>query len=190
MTGTFNGLPEGSNVYIGTVRTAISYVGGAGHDVTLTVLEVDLGVSVTTSASPVVAGTNETYTVTLTNSGPTLALAGSLTDALPTNATIRLGHGDHRHGLDRLGACRGAAGNVVFSKAVVAEGETTSSPSSWPSPTTSPTERPSPTPRPWRATPTTRSPPTTQSPPAPAWSPGPIWRSPSPTRPPSSRGPT
>ena len=52
-------------------------------------LAADLGVTVTTSASPVVAGTNETYTVTVTNSSSSSDAAGVvLTDVLPRGATF------------------------------------------------------------------------------------------------------
>src|SRR5262249_18413388 len=38
--GTFNGLPEGATVSSGGYKFAISYVGGTGNDVVLTLIEV------------------------------------------------------------------------------------------------------------------------------------------------------
>ncbi|QEL16832.1 Ig-like domain repeat protein [Limnoglobus roseus] len=40
ITGTFNGLPEGSSLTIGVVTLTISYIGGSGNDVVLTVADV------------------------------------------------------------------------------------------------------------------------------------------------------
>ena len=48
----------------------------------------DLVVTKTDSPDPVIAGTNETYTITVTNNGPSDAQTVSLTDAVPANTTF------------------------------------------------------------------------------------------------------
>ena len=44
------------------------------------------------SPDPVIAGNNLTYTLTVTNDGPSDALNVSVTDALPGRHDLRLGH--------------------------------------------------------------------------------------------------
>ena len=79
--GTFKNLPEGS-VYTGSgVDFRISYIGGDGNDVTLTVLDsilADLRVTVSTSPEPVAPGGVFTYTIVVTNDGPSDATAVQL----------------------------------------------------------------------------------------------------------------
>ncbi|MEO6044366.1 MAG: DUF11 domain-containing protein, partial [Tepidiformaceae bacterium] len=79
--GTFKNLPEGS-VYTGSgVDFRVSYIGGDGNDVTLTVLDsisADLRVTVSTSPEPVAAGGIFTYTIVVTNDGPSDATAVQL----------------------------------------------------------------------------------------------------------------
>src|SRR6266704_3406652 len=68
VSGTFAGLPEGSTVVLSGQTFQISYVGGTGNEVVLTVAAPNLTVNntVAPSASPP-PGTDLTYTVTVTN---------------------------------------------------------------------------------------------------------------------------
>src|SRR5207302_5533251 len=50
--------------------------------------QADVGVTKTDSPDPVVPGTSLTYTVTITNSGPTTAQNVTFTDAVPANTTF------------------------------------------------------------------------------------------------------
>ena len=71
--GTFNNLPEGAVYSSDGVDFRISYIGGDGNDVTLTVLDsiaADLRVTVSTSPEPVAPGGVFTYTIVVTNDGP------------------------------------------------------------------------------------------------------------------------
>ena len=52
------------------------------------VQSADLGITMTQSANPVPAGSNETYTLTVTNAGPNDATNTIVSDTLPTNATL------------------------------------------------------------------------------------------------------
>lgn len=71
--GTFKNLPEGAVYTRRGVDFRVSYVGGDGNDVTLTVLNsllADLRVTVSTSPEPVAPGGVLTYTIVVTNDGP------------------------------------------------------------------------------------------------------------------------
>ena len=52
------------------------------------VQSADLGLAMTQSTNPVPAGSNQTYTLTVTNAGPNDATNVTVTDTLPTNATL------------------------------------------------------------------------------------------------------
>jgi YVTN family beta-propeller protein len=52
------------------------------------VQSADLGLTMTQSANPVPAGSNQTYTLTVTNAGPSDATNTTVSDTLPTNATL------------------------------------------------------------------------------------------------------
>lgn len=75
---TFKNLPEGSTYTEDGVDFKVSYVGGDGNDVTLTALGViagDVRVAVSTSPEPVAAGGILTYTINVSNFGPSDATA-------------------------------------------------------------------------------------------------------------------
>lgn len=55
---------------------------------TVTGIQTDLAVTKSGSPDPVTAGSNLTYTVTVTNKGPTTATSVTLTDTLPSSATF------------------------------------------------------------------------------------------------------
>ena len=53
ITGTFNGLSEGATLTVGMVSMTISYVGGNGNDVTLTVNAAPVTISGARAAAAV-----------------------------------------------------------------------------------------------------------------------------------------
>ncbi len=70
VSGTFAGLPQGSELAVGPTRLRITYVGGTGNDVVLTVLHTTSTV-LTSSQNPTVSGESFTLTATVTSSGGT-----------------------------------------------------------------------------------------------------------------------
>ncbi len=83
------------------VPTAVGFPGLINSDLSSTMLgryefqvrngvvqSADLGLAMTQSANPVPAGSNQTYTLTVTNAGPSGATNTTVSDTLPTNATL------------------------------------------------------------------------------------------------------
>ena len=68
VVGTFNGLPEGATVTVGTQTFRISYQGGDGNDVTLTAPPAATTTTTTLASSqnPSVVGQSVTFTATVT----------------------------------------------------------------------------------------------------------------------------
>jgi hypothetical protein len=75
ITGTFTGLAQGAVTNINGVNYQISYTGGSGHDVTLTVV-----------SAPVVATNPPDTTV---NSGSNTTITAAITDGFPTSTTYQ-----------------------------------------------------------------------------------------------------
>ncbi len=83
INGTFLGAPEGSTVAeLNGVSFRISYIGGSGNDITLTVIDpttvppptsADLKVTASGTPDPAAAGSNVVFTSQLSNLGPALA---------------------------------------------------------------------------------------------------------------------
>jgi uncharacterized repeat protein (TIGR01451 family) len=73
-------------------------VGGASNPTVTTLDVADVKVAKTDSPDPVLAGNNLTYTVTVTNDGPSAATVVQLTDTLPTNATVTFVSGQQTTG--------------------------------------------------------------------------------------------
>ncbi len=74
VTGTFTGLAEGATFSVGGTNLQVSYVGGDGNDVTLTVVTgaaVATTTTVTGAPNPSVFGQSVTLTATVTGSSPT-----------------------------------------------------------------------------------------------------------------------
>ena len=92
--GTFAGLPEGANLVVGSTTLRISYVGGTGNDVTLTVAPAPPVPSITTT-SPLPGGTVGTaYSSTIAGSGGTPPYAWSVTNgSLPPGVTLNASTG-------------------------------------------------------------------------------------------------
>jgi len=64
--GTFNGLPEGATTNCNNGKYRISYVGGTGHDITLTEIKVDPLVVLTTNPNPSTLGQSVTLNANVT----------------------------------------------------------------------------------------------------------------------------
>jgi uncharacterized repeat protein (TIGR01451 family) len=116
------GTVSGSN--FGPVLTDDPGKPGA-TDPTCTTLNVaDLAVTKTDSPDPVIAGSNITYTVNFVNNGPAAALTTTVTDAVPANTTFVSAVVTTGTGWGTTAPAVGGTGNIVFSKASVASGET------------------------------------------------------------------
>jgi fibronectin-binding autotransporter adhesin len=92
ITGTFAGLPEGSSVVLSGQSFQISYVGGTGNDVVLTVAAPNLTVNnaVAPSVNPP-PGTDLTYTVTVTNNGNGNATSVVVVDTIAATLQFKVG---------------------------------------------------------------------------------------------------
>jgi len=87
ISGTFLGMPEGSTFTVGGRSFRISYVGGDGNDITLIATETDLGVTKVADDTTPAVGQNATYTITVSNAGPTSATGVTLIDNLGAGLT-------------------------------------------------------------------------------------------------------
>jgi uncharacterized repeat protein (TIGR01451 family) len=98
----------------------------AANDPTCTQLNIaDLAVTKSDAPDPVIAGNNITYTIGLTNNGPAAASTVTVTDAVPANTTFV--SATFPAGWARTDSVPlGGTGNIVFSKASVANAETAS----------------------------------------------------------------
>jgi CSLREA domain-containing protein len=93
---------------------------------TTTQTRADLAVTNADSPDPVIAGGNITYTVNFVNNGPSDAQTVTLTNAVPANTTL-VSAATGTAGWSRTDSVpAGGTGNVVFSKASVAAGDTAS----------------------------------------------------------------
>lgn len=70
VTGTFNGLAEGTTFIAGVNTFRISYIGGSGNDVTLTAVGTPT-IALTAAPNPSVFGQSVTFGVTVSGSGVT-----------------------------------------------------------------------------------------------------------------------
>ncbi|MEK6304448.1 MAG: HYR domain-containing protein [Acidobacteriota bacterium] len=93
----------------------------------VTVAAVDADLSITSnldSPDPVVAGANITYTISFANNGPNPAQTVTVTNAVPVNTTFVSATVTTGAGWSKAEPSVGGTGNVIFSKATVASGET------------------------------------------------------------------
>jgi uncharacterized repeat protein (TIGR01451 family) len=95
-----------------------------GTATTTVVAMVDLAVTKSDSPDPVLAGNNITYTISFQNNGPAAASNVTVTDATPLNTTFVSAAVTTGSGWTPTSPAVGGTGNVVFSKASVANGET------------------------------------------------------------------
>src|SRR5262249_24364772 len=116
------GTVSGSN--FASVLTDDPAVGGATDPTCTDIdLKADLEVTKTDSPDPVIAGTNLTYTINFTNHGPNSSGA-TVTDATPAGTTFVSASVTTGTGWGTTNPAVGGTGSVVFSKALVASGET------------------------------------------------------------------
>jgi uncharacterized repeat protein (TIGR01451 family) len=85
---------------------------------------VDLAVTKTDSPDPVLAGTNLTYTVTVTNAGPSDAQTVQLTDAIPANTTFVSAMQTSGPAFTLMTPPAGGTGTVTATAATLAAGAT------------------------------------------------------------------
>jgi autotransporter-associated beta strand protein len=90
VTGTFAGLPEGTVFSVGATPLQISYVGGTGNDVTLTVVPAGPGAPSIVTTSPLPNGqVGAGYSTTIVGGGGTPPYAWSVTaGALPAGLSL------------------------------------------------------------------------------------------------------
>ncbi|HEU4388534.1 MAG TPA: hypothetical protein VFV34_12105, partial [Blastocatellia bacterium] len=91
--------------------------------VTVNVQQADLALTKTDSPDPVPAGSNLTYTLTLTNSGPTGAMNVVVSDAVPANTTFVSAAVLTGGGWSISAPPVGGTGTVTFSKSPMAAAE-------------------------------------------------------------------
>jgi uncharacterized repeat protein (TIGR01451 family) len=117
------GSVSGSN--FATVLTDDPSVGGAADPTCTPIdLQADLALTKSDSPDPVIAGNNLTYTLNFVNNGPNAAGA-TVTDATPAGTTFVSATVTTGTGWDPpTHPAVGGTGNVVFSKSLVASGET------------------------------------------------------------------
>ncbi|MGE3074754.1 MAG: hypothetical protein AB7N24_01385 [Dehalococcoidia bacterium] len=89
--GMFYGLPEGAILFVDGFALQVSYIGGDGNDVTLTVLRevaANLEVTLTAQPSPAAPGNLLVYTAEVTNLGPDTAQSPRLSMGTPVGTTF------------------------------------------------------------------------------------------------------
>ena len=74
---------------------------------------INLGITKTDLADPVVAGNNVTYTITVTNTGPSAATGVTVTDVLPANLTFVSATPSQGTATNASGTITGAIGNLA-----------------------------------------------------------------------------
>jgi uncharacterized repeat protein (TIGR01451 family) len=89
--GTFSELPEGAIFFANGYALRISYIGGDGNDLTLTVLRsvaANLDLALNAQPSPVGAGDLLVYTATVTNLGPDASHGARLSMGTPVGTSF------------------------------------------------------------------------------------------------------
>jgi uncharacterized repeat protein (TIGR01451 family) len=88
------------------------------------IAQADLAVTKTDSPDPVCVNGNLTYTINFTNHGPGPGINTTVTDAVPANTTFVSASVISGSGWGQSTPAVGGTGNVIFSKASTANGET------------------------------------------------------------------
>lgn len=120
---TPNGTVINDNAVAASTTTDPAPGNNTGTAMTNVLTSADLAVTKTDSPDPVAAGNNITYTVNFVNNGPSDAQTVTVTDAVPANATFVSALVSTGSGWGVSAPAGGGTGNVVFSKATVAAGE-------------------------------------------------------------------
>jgi uncharacterized repeat protein (TIGR01451 family) len=87
--GVLSGTPtaDGTNSFTVTVTSATGCATTKSYSLVV-ITQADLALSMTALPAPVFVGSNLTYTLTITNMGPSAASAVTVTDVLPVNSTF------------------------------------------------------------------------------------------------------
>ncbi len=83
-----NGGTLTNTATIATTTTDVNLANNTDTETSAVITSADLSVTKTDAPEPVVAGSNLTYTIVVTNSGPSAAASVQLSEAVPTNATF------------------------------------------------------------------------------------------------------
>ncbi len=93
VTGTFNGLPQGSTFQIGVDTFQINYQGGSGNDVVLTFVPYTTTTTISTTTPTATYGQSVAVTAVVSASGgPTLTGSVNFYDGNPTSGGTLLGN--------------------------------------------------------------------------------------------------
>jgi uncharacterized repeat protein (TIGR01451 family) len=123
-SGTANGATI-SNTATAASTTTDPTPGNNSSTATTTVqTSADIAITKSDSPDPSFAGNNITYTINFSNNGPSDAASVTVTDAVPANTTFVSATVTTGTGWSTSNPAVGGTGNVVFSKATVAGGET------------------------------------------------------------------
>jgi hypothetical protein len=79
ISGTFQNLPEGASVNVGGDSFTISYVGGAGHDVTLTASSIGTAITVLSNRPAIYEGESVTLSALVSGANDSTPSSGSVT---------------------------------------------------------------------------------------------------------------
>src|SRR5262249_34709523 len=113
-----------TNTAVAASATTDPTAGNSTSTTTATVqTQADLAVTKSDSPDPVIAGNNITYTINFANNGPSDAQSVTVTDAVPANTTFVSAIVSTGTGWSVSAPAVGSTGNIVFSKATVAGGE-------------------------------------------------------------------
>ncbi len=128
-TGTISASASGTLSNTATVTAAAGVTdptpgNNSATDTDTLTPQADLSVTKAASPDPVVVENNITYTIDFTNNGQSDAQTVTVTDAVPANTTFVSAAVTTGTGWTTTAPAIGATGNVVFSKATVAAGQT------------------------------------------------------------------
>src|SRR5262249_41328449 len=113
-----------TNTAVAASATTDPTAGNSTSTTTATVqTQADLAVTKSDSPDPVIAGNNLTYTINFVNNGPSDAQSVTVTDAVPADTTFVSAIVSTGTGWSVSAPAVGGTGNIVFSKATVAAGE-------------------------------------------------------------------
>jgi len=88
VSGTFNGLPEGSTVTVGTNSCLLSYIGGTGNDIVLTVLGSAAPPVISSTSASGVFGSSFSFAIAASNTPTSFSATG-----LPSGLTLNTSTG-------------------------------------------------------------------------------------------------
>ncbi|HJQ27569.1 MAG TPA: HYR domain-containing protein [Blastocatellia bacterium] len=123
-SGTANNTVITNTATATTATTDPTPVNNTATATTTVIAQADLAVTKSDSPDPVCVNGNLTYTINFVDNGPGPGLNTTVTDAVPVNTTFVSATVTTGSGWSTSQPSAGGTGNVVFSKANVANGET------------------------------------------------------------------